>query len=148
MVALPILLWTVTSGRSLHASLHETADHLYSVLGVLFIKLSTMTTSARISAFTVQHIEISYFSLEMTLNMLCTALLIVRLLRTRRSIVSALGPTHGQMYTGLVAILVESALPNSLVSLVFLILYAKQNTADHLIINLLLQVQVRCRLLL
>jgi ABC-type microcin C transport system permease subunit YejB len=78
----------------------------------------------------------------MALNILCTILIIVPLLRARRHIIKALGQHHGQLYTSIAAIIIESALPNAVFSLLWVILYAKQNTAENLFITVLIQIQV------
>ena len=83
-----------------------------------------------------------YFSLTMTLNMLVTTIIITRLLLARRKIRSIMGDTHGHEYTSVAAMLVESALPTALVSLVLIALYAQGNTAMTLFFPLLPQVQV------
>jgi len=53
-----------------------------------------------------------------------------------------MGDTHGREYTSIAAMLVESALPTALVSLVLIALYAQGNTAMTLFFPLLPQVQV------
>jgi hypothetical protein len=78
----------------------------------------------------------------MALNILCTILIIAPLLRARQHIIKALGQHHGQLYTSIVAIIIESALPNAVFSLLWVILYAKQNTAENLFITVLIQIQV------
>jgi hypothetical protein len=78
----------------------------------------------------------------MALNILCTILIIAPLLRARQHIIKALGQRHGQLYTSIVAIIIESALPNAVFSLLWVILYAKQNTAENLFITVLIQIQV------
>ena len=78
----------------------------------------------------------------MTLNMLVTTIIIARLLLARRKIRSIMGDTHGREYTSVAAMLVESALPTALISLVLIALYAQGNTAMTLFFPLLPQVQV------
>ena len=78
----------------------------------------------------------------MTLNMLVTTIIITLLLLARRKIHSIMGDTHGCEYTSVAAMLVESALPMALVSLVLIALYAQGNTAMTLFFPLLPQVQV------
>ena len=78
----------------------------------------------------------------MTLNMLVTTIIIARLLLARRKIRSIMGDRHGREYTSVAAMLVESALPTALISLVLIALYAQGNTAMTLFFPLLPQVQV------
>ncbi|KAJ2925020.1 hypothetical protein H1R20_g12085, partial [Candolleomyces eurysporus] len=82
-----------------------------------------------------------YFCLSMSVNMLVTAIIITRLLLARRSIQSVMGKDHGKEYTGVAAMLIESALPPALVSAVLIALYAQANTAQILFFPLLPQVQ-------
>lgn len=82
-----------------------------------------------------------YFSLSMTLNMLVTVIIIVRLLLARRQIQQVMGSQHGKEYTGVAAMLVESAAPPALVSIVLIALYARNITAQVLFYPLLPQVQ-------
>jgi hypothetical protein len=104
------------------------------------------TPHSSLYATITKEIALPYFTLEMALNILCTLLIIIPLLRARRSIIAAIGSEHGQLYTSVTAIIVESALPNAIFSFIFLILYGMQNTAENLIITPLLQIQVCCGL--
>ncbi|KAH7906881.1 hypothetical protein BJ138DRAFT_1161545 [Hygrophoropsis aurantiaca] len=62
-------------------------------------------------------------------------------IRMRRRIGSVLGTEHGSTYTGVAAMVVESALPFAVGCLIFLALYAKGNTGANLFLPLLVQVQ-------
>ncbi|PPQ93529.1 hypothetical protein CVT25_005361 [Psilocybe cyanescens] len=82
-----------------------------------------------------------YWALSMSLNMLVTSIIVTRLWMARRSFKSALDHEQLSMYTGIAAMLIESALPYSVVSLILIILYGKGNTAEILFIPLLPHVQ-------
>lgn len=83
-----------------------------------------------------------YFALSMTINMLVTVIIISRLLLARRQIRQVMGSQHGKEYTGVAAMLVESAVPPALVSIVLIALYAEGILAQVLFYPLLPQVQV------
>lgn len=78
----------------------------------------------------------------MGLNILLTGLLVTRLLYMRYKITKALGSRHGRTYTSVVSMLLESAVPYGIISIIFLVLYTLQSTAALLFIPLLTQVQV------
>ena len=87
----------------------------------------------------------------MALNIFLTLLLVSRLLYMRHKITSTLGAQYGKTYTGIATMVLESALPYGLVSLIFIVLYSIQNIANLLFLPLLVQVQVcfpRSRLLI
>jgi ABC-type microcin C transport system permease subunit YejB len=113
-----------------------------AVLGFLVAHAESLPASSIYADITAR-VALPYFALEMSLNILCTVLIIIPLLRARASVTQAIGKEYGRMYTSITAIMVESALPNALFSLVFIVLYAKQNIASNLIITPMLQVQVR-----
>ncbi|THU78137.1 hypothetical protein K435DRAFT_973654 [Dendrothele bispora CBS 962.96] len=74
---------------------------------------------------------VPWVSLSVSLNVIVTAMICARLLMMRQMTLSVMTPEMGQMYTSIMAILVESALPFSLVGLGFVITYAKDSpTAD------------------
>lgn len=54
-----------------------------------------------------------------------------------------LGEKYTQVYTNVLAIIVESALPFGILSFIFVILYGVHNTAQNLFIPILAQVKVR-----
>jgi len=68
-----------------------------------------------------------YYTLTIVLNIVITTLICLRLFYFSRRIKHILGPDGAKTYTGIAAILIESAAPYSLVGLMFLIPYAKQS---------------------
>lgn len=89
-----------------------------------------------------QNFALPYFALAMGLNILLTGLLVTRLMYMRHKINSALGSSrHGDTYSNVAAMILESAIPYGIVSFIFLVLYSMQNTAALLFIPLLVQVQ-------
>ncbi|PCH37191.1 hypothetical protein WOLCODRAFT_140757 [Wolfiporia cocos MD-104 SS10] len=82
-----------------------------------------------------------YWSLSMSLNIILMLMIVSRLLYLRHQIAATLGGEHGRAYTSIAAMIVECALPYSLVSFIFIVLYGLQNTGMNLFIPLLAQVE-------
>ncbi|TFK35404.1 hypothetical protein BDQ12DRAFT_611822 [Crucibulum laeve] len=68
---------------------------------------------------------IPWAALSVSLNVIVTSLIIYRLLKVRRDLREAFSKAALRMYTGISAILVESALPFSLLGIAFAITYGK-----------------------
>ncbi|KAI0340440.1 hypothetical protein BDW22DRAFT_1309572, partial [Trametopsis cervina] len=66
-----------------------------------------------------------YYSLTIGLNIVVTALICARLLSLSRVIRESMGPENARIYTGVASIMIESALPYSLMGIVFLVPYAR-----------------------
>ncbi|KAI0362158.1 hypothetical protein OH77DRAFT_1441428 [Trametes cingulata] len=86
-------------------------------------------------------VSVPYWSISIALSLLLTSLLIIRLMYIRHKIVSSLGPQYGKDYSSIAAMILESALPYGVVSLIFIVLYGLHNTAENLFIPLLVQVE-------
>lgn len=116
---------------------------------LIFLALGILTTvqaaepNSSLWADGTLNFSLPYFSLSMALNIFLTILLVSRLLYMRYKIISTLGAQYGKTYTGIATMVLESALPLGLVSLVFIVLYSIHNTAELLLLVLLVQVQVR-----
>ncbi|TFK23514.1 hypothetical protein FA15DRAFT_462916 [Coprinopsis marcescibilis] len=111
-----------------------------TVMAVLQTIAASQPSSALWSARAVQF-GTPYFSLSMATNMLVTVIIVSRLLIARRQIQRVMGPKHGKEYTGVTALLIESAMPPALVSIVLIALYSQQIPAQVLFYPLLPQVQ-------
>lgn len=79
----------------------------------------------------------------MALNIFLTLLLIFRLLYMRHQLRTTIGPQYGRMYTSIATMVLESALPNALISFVFVVLYAIHNPAANILLPLQVQANVR-----
>jgi len=84
---------------------------------------------------------LAYWSLSVSLNIILTVLIVVRLLSARNAVRKALGRQHSEMYTSLAALLVESASLYSVTGLVFIITYARGSYVQNLVLPPLGQVQ-------
>ncbi|KAH7902984.1 hypothetical protein BJ138DRAFT_1021282 [Hygrophoropsis aurantiaca] len=109
-------------------------------LGILVV-LQDAQPNGTLWAQSTLNFSIPFFSISMSLTVSLTIAIVLRLIRMRRRIRSILGTEHGSTYTGVAAMVVESALPFAAVCLIFLALYAKGNTGANLFLPLLVQVQ-------
>jgi hypothetical protein len=78
----------------------------------------------------------------MALNLLLTFLLVIRLLYMRRQMEKYMGTQYGRTYLGIATMVVESALPFGILSIIFLVLFGRQDPAQNLFIPLLVQLEV------
>lgn len=78
----------------------------------------------------------------MILNLLLTSLLAIRLLYMRRQLQVSMGASSGKAYISVVAMVIESALPFGILSIIFLVLFGRQDPTQNLFIPLLVQVEV------
>ncbi|CCM06539.1 uncharacterized protein FIBRA_08813 [Fibroporia radiculosa] len=84
---------------------------------------------------------LAYWALTMSLNIILTLMLVVRLFIIRRQVKSTLGADHARTYSDIAAMIMECALPYGVISFIFIVLYGIQNTGENLFIPLLAQVQ-------
>jgi hypothetical protein len=91
---------------------------------------------------TVKRFGLPYWALSMTLNLLVTILIVGRIFWARKRLRALLGPNYGKTYTGIAAMLIESAAPYALVSFVLIVLYGIGNIANVLFVPVYCQVQV------
>ncbi len=94
-------------------------------------------------AHTTIRFGIAYWAISVSLNIIFTCLIIIRLLIIRRQVKAIIGSSHGTHYTSIVAILVESASLYSAWALVFLITYARDSWVQNILLPPLGQIQVR-----
>ncbi|KAJ7923058.1 hypothetical protein B0H13DRAFT_91096 [Mycena leptocephala] len=70
---------------------------------------------------------VPYFWMTISLNIITTSLICGRLLSVRNRVRSILGEQYCQTYTGVVAVLLESALPFTVLGIVYVISYARNS---------------------
>ncbi|KAJ7139727.1 hypothetical protein C8R44DRAFT_606196 [Mycena epipterygia] len=70
---------------------------------------------------------VPYFWMTIGLNIITTSLICVRLLSVRNRVRAILGEQYCQTYTGVVAVLLESALPFTVLGIVYVISYARNS---------------------
>lgn len=94
------------------------------------------------------NLGIACWATSMTLNMLLTTLLAMKIFYHRRRLLANGLVDASSAYLGAASMLIETAFPVALISCIFIILYARQNTAENLFIPLIAQVYVRGRRIL
>ncbi|KAJ7574886.1 hypothetical protein C8J56DRAFT_463091 [Mycena floridula] len=77
----------------------------------------------------------------MILPIWLTALIAGRIIYHRRTMKDVLGPEYARTYTGIAAIVIESALPFTIISIILLGLFGDNNTGQNLLISLMVQVE-------
>lgn len=90
---------------------------------------------------------LTYFSVSLTLNILTTVLILVRLFQYRYEMTRSLGKAHGKYYTSVAAMLVESASLYAACSLLFLVPYVLNHPLQNIFMQVLSQVQIIAPLL-
>ena len=83
-----------------------------------------------------------YYVFSLSFNIVVTALIIIRLVHHHNTVRAALGSKHAQPYASLAAFIVESAAPYSVLSLLYLILFAVNNPAQQIFTGILSGAQV------
>lgn len=79
---------------------------------------------------------VPWVALTLTFNVLVTAMISTRLLLMQKKVRAVLGPEHTKLYTGVVAILVESALPFTLLSIAYIIPYARNDVESLALVGI------------
>ncbi|KAJ7293172.1 hypothetical protein C8J57DRAFT_1041472 [Mycena rebaudengoi] len=70
---------------------------------------------------------VPYFWLTISLNIILTCAICGRLLSVRNRVRKVLGEQHCQTYTGVVAVLLESALPFTVLGIIYVVSYARNS---------------------
>ena len=87
---------------------------------------------------------IPYFSISVSLNVLLTLMIIIRLVLHNRSARAVMGGTEsGGMYKAIVTMLIESCALYAVNSLLFIGLWGAQNYAESIFLPILAETQVR-----
>lgn len=87
----------------------------------------------------------SYYAVSLSINIILTILIILRLYLHRRHLVSKLPPQFAKHYISLAAIIVESAVMYSVFAIIFLVTYAVNNPMNQVFLGIAFSTQVRTR---
>ncbi|KAK0460210.1 uncharacterized protein EV420DRAFT_1641537 [Desarmillaria tabescens] len=110
-----------------------------ATMGILYlIEIASPRNSS--SGITIKA-HVAYRSLSVTFNILVTLMMVARLLLIRKKIRASLGPQYGRLYTGLAALMIESALPHTIVSVLLIGLYCSNHIAYLLFVPLLTMIE-------
>lgn len=120
-----------------------TYESIVSVTGVLhLIQITAPETSSWATANLPFNFTILYGVVALLVNIILTSLITIRLYVHRRRSVRALGSGHGTDFTGIIAMLIESAFLADVFVISFLVPYAIRHWFCNVIIQPLIQVQV------
>jgi hypothetical protein len=86
----------------------------------------------------------SYYIISLSVNILLTILITIRLLLYRRRARRAIQGDQGSEYFSLAAIVIESAALYSVFALIFIITYAINNPLNQIFLGVASSAQVRC----
>lgn len=89
------------------------------VMSVVSIVESAFPGNNILQGLSVNLLDV-WIGLSVSLNIIVTSLIVGRIMLMRRRIGSLLSPDMARMYTSVIAILVESALPFTIVGIIFL----------------------------
>ncbi|KAK7046425.1 hypothetical protein R3P38DRAFT_2506511 [Favolaschia claudopus] len=104
------------------------------------IILSIMTViQLAVPTVSLPELSLAVWIVLMLLPMWLTILIAGRILYHRKTLLAALGPEHANHYTGISAIVIESALPFTVISIILLGLFGDKNTAQNLFVPLMVQ---------
>ncbi|KAL0071713.1 hypothetical protein AAF712_000635 [Marasmius tenuissimus] len=70
---------------------------------------------------------VPYTALTISMNIIVTLLICGRLVAVKNKIQHTLGPHHARMYTSVIAIMVESAAPFTILGIIYVITYARHS---------------------
>ncbi|KAK0244745.1 hypothetical protein EDD85DRAFT_732551, partial [Armillaria nabsnona] len=104
-----------------------------ATMGVLYLIQISSSSLGKITILAY----VAYRSSSVTFNILVTFMMVIRLLLMRKRIRASLGPQYGRLYTGLAALMIESALPHTVISILLIGLYCSNNVAYILFVPLL-----------
>ncbi|TFK62943.1 hypothetical protein BDN72DRAFT_803760 [Pluteus cervinus] len=140
--------------------LHKGVDHYFVVIlfpsliyagcitfGLLTVIQSSLPEHSFRSASAI-NFALVYFSLSISLTTIATTSMLCRLLVFRRHVQGVLGSQFGKQYTSIAAMMVESAALYAVFCLVFVILYALDNTIQWIFLSALAQIQIIAPLLI
>ncbi|KAJ6503872.1 hypothetical protein C8R45DRAFT_924212 [Mycena sanguinolenta] len=104
------------------------------------IILSVMTViQLALPSVSLPQLSLAVWIVLMLLPIWLTILIAGRILFHRKTMIEVMGPEYARNYTGIFAIVVESALPFAIISIILLGLFGDKNTAQNLFVPLMVQ---------
>ncbi|KAI0043707.1 hypothetical protein FA95DRAFT_1475919, partial [Auriscalpium vulgare] len=100
-----------------------------SVMVILTVVQSALPNAFLFDGHTAQ-LGVPWVSLSVSVNIVVTTLICGRLLYMRRAMHAARAPELAEMYTSIIAILIESAMPFSVIGIGLIVTYAKNDEFD------------------
>ncbi|KAH8106920.1 hypothetical protein BXZ70DRAFT_965721 [Cristinia sonorae] len=105
------------------------------VMGTLWTLQSSQPTLSMYSKLPMAY-GTSYYAISLSVNIILTLLIIVRLIMYRREIAKSLPADYASHYTSLAALFVESAALYTLFAILFLITYAIDNPTNQVFLGM------------
>ncbi|KAJ7489631.1 hypothetical protein B0H11DRAFT_1059384 [Mycena galericulata] len=126
------VLWNFAWFIVVPPALFFVACIILSVMVVIQIAIPTVP---------LPELELPVWIVLMLLPIWLTALIAGRILYHRQTMIDVLGPDYAKNYAGISAIVIESAVPFTIISIILLGLFGAQNTAQNLFIPVMVQVE-------
>lgn len=114
----------------------------YLVMGTLWTLQSSQPGLSLYSKLPMAY-GTSYYIISLSINIMLTILITIRLLMYRRIVTASLSSHHAKHYLSLAAILVESAALYSLFAIMFIVTYAINNPLNQIFLGVASSAQVR-----
>ncbi|CAA7268541.1 unnamed protein product [Cyclocybe aegerita] len=108
------------------------------VTGVIYL---TQISRPGSSPWATETFTLIYGVISLSLNIILTVMIVVRLYLHRRRVVRAIGARHGSQYTGIIAMLIESAFVLDVVVIWFIVAFAIGSPLANIPLSTLVQVQ-------
>ena len=115
----------------------------YLVMGTLWTLQSSQPGLSLYSALPMAY-GTSYYIISLSVNIILTILITIRLLLYRRRARMAIQGDQGSEYISLAAIVIESAALYSVFALIFIVTYAINNPLNQIFLGVASSAQVKC----
>ena len=121
------------------------ADFVHTAMGVVMIIYQTRQVNTSIWNTVIADFGLPYYSISISLNVLLTLMIVIRLVLHSRDVRATLGAPGGisGLYKALITMLVESSALYTVNSLLVIGLWAAGSTVAELFFPVLAEVQVR-----
>lgn len=115
---------------------------LYDLVSGTLLLVVTCQPSTSLWSNAGVSVALPYYILSLSLNIILTFLIVLRLVLHRRRFRVALGKDHAEPYTSLAAFIIESAAPYAILSAIYLVLVAINNPIQQIFLGILSGAQV------
>lgn len=134
IAVIPTLIWLGSFGTApFYFALLDADVRSPSASGILLLYASGRPNGDFFAGFS-ENCGLAYYATTISLNIMTTALIIVRLLWISSYMRKNLGTPSSDIYVNAIAIIVESALPYTLCGIVNLVTYAVQSDTNVLFV--------------
>ena len=104
---------------------------LSSVLAIVTIVETALLNKSIVNGGSPAHLALAWVSLTVSLNIVVTSMICFRLLRARALTLGVLPPEMSRMYTSIVAMLIESAAPLSVLGIGLVVVTARSSPLTY-----------------